>query len=459
MTDFRTGAPPPPSPAEAGGAPPFWSGFRRDRRHKVLGGVCAGLGRQCGVDPVIFRVVLSVLAVASGVGLLAYGVVWLVVPFDGEEETEGRRMLTGQVGGPGLAALLSVLVGCGVLLSTLNDADVLFFSALVVLLTVGAGYWSWRRGSAAGHDASTERVTADAPPETQAPPVRTAPAWWHDEDLTPLESALAERAYLWGPPEYVPEVRVSLSKDGVTATGEPGTTDVDGTGHGKGPGPRPPQEPSGPSPRTRRYGIGGWTFLAALVAGVAGAASTWEDEPLRSSLVLGLSLALAVFGTGLAVGAFVGRIGGGTVVLALITSGLLAASAALPRDIAAEWETARWQPTSVAGVRPEYRLGTGTAALDLRDVPFGKDSTVRTDVEVKAGRLEVLVPAGTDVELRSDIGFGGLRLPDYAKDRVHGAFDEQRTRTLPARPGAPREGKLVLRTRVELGELVVNRAH
>ncbi|MET7656870.1 PspC domain-containing protein, partial [Streptomyces sp. NPDC005486] len=26
--------------------------FRRDREHKVLAGVCAGLGRQCDMDPV-----------------------------------------------------------------------------------------------------------------------------------------------------------------------------------------------------------------------------------------------------------------------------------------------------------------------------------------------------------------------------------------------------------------------
>ena len=40
---------PPPEPADESGR------FRRDRRHQMLGGVCAGLGRQCDMDPVIFR--------------------------------------------------------------------------------------------------------------------------------------------------------------------------------------------------------------------------------------------------------------------------------------------------------------------------------------------------------------------------------------------------------------------
>jgi phage shock protein PspC (stress-responsive transcriptional regulator) len=475
MTDFRTGAQPPPPPAGTGASPSFWSGFRRDRAHKVLGGVCAGLGRQCGVDPVIFRVVLAVLAVAGGLGLVGYGVAWLVVPFDGEEESEGRRMLAGQVDGPGLAALLSVLVGCGVFLSTLGDGDVLFFSALLLLLTAGAGYWSRRRGGAPGRPASAERATADAPPETLAPPVQVPPSWWRagEPELTPLEQALGERLYLWGPPEYAPDEGVSLAKDNWPAPHGTVWGFEDGEERAEPPGPEPPPGPreegpreEGPcakrpcrgGPRTRRYGIGGWTVLAALVAGVAGAASTWDSEPLRSSLVLGLSLALAVFGIGLAAGAFVGRIGGGTLVLALVTCGLLAGSAAIPEDITTRWETAEWRPVSVAGVRPEYRVGTGTASLDLRDVPFGKDDTVHTEAEVKAGRLEVLVPAGTKVELRSDIGFGGLHLPGFAKGRIDGAVDERRSRTLDGREGVPREGTLVLRARVELGELVVTRA-
>ncbi|MCZ9343904.1 PspC domain-containing protein, partial [Streptomyces sp. TRM76130] len=44
--------------------------FHRDRRHKVVAGVCAGLGRQCDMDPVIFRITLAVLSATGGLGLL-----------------------------------------------------------------------------------------------------------------------------------------------------------------------------------------------------------------------------------------------------------------------------------------------------------------------------------------------------------------------------------------------------
>src|SRR5690606_40604830 len=61
--------------------------------HKVVGGVCGGLGRHYGIDPVVFRVPLAVISVLGGMGLIVYGVAWLLIPFEDEEENEGRRLL------------------------------------------------------------------------------------------------------------------------------------------------------------------------------------------------------------------------------------------------------------------------------------------------------------------------------------------------------------------------------
>ncbi|WP_143666661.1 PspC domain-containing protein, partial [Streptomyces reticuliscabiei] len=78
--------------------------FRRDRRQKMLGGVCAGLGRTCDMDPVIFRITLAVLSATGGIGLIFYGFAWLFVPYDDEEENEVRKLLTGRVDGQALTA-------------------------------------------------------------------------------------------------------------------------------------------------------------------------------------------------------------------------------------------------------------------------------------------------------------------------------------------------------------------
>src|SRR5690606_38905708 len=62
-------AAPPETPGGPGPADPDHR-LRRDRRHQMLGGVCAGLGRQCDMDPVIFRITLAVLSATGGIGLI-----------------------------------------------------------------------------------------------------------------------------------------------------------------------------------------------------------------------------------------------------------------------------------------------------------------------------------------------------------------------------------------------------
>jgi phage shock protein C len=47
-----------------------------------VAGVSGGLGRYFAVDPVLFRVGFVVTALLSGAGLLAYLVLWAIVPRD-----------------------------------------------------------------------------------------------------------------------------------------------------------------------------------------------------------------------------------------------------------------------------------------------------------------------------------------------------------------------------------------
>jgi phage shock protein C len=43
-------------------------------------GVCGGLGEWLEIDPVLFRVAFILLALACGLGILVYFVLWLVIP-------------------------------------------------------------------------------------------------------------------------------------------------------------------------------------------------------------------------------------------------------------------------------------------------------------------------------------------------------------------------------------------
>jgi phage shock protein PspC (stress-responsive transcriptional regulator) len=62
-------------------APVPSSGLRRSRSGAVLGGVCAGVARSAGLDPLLLRVaVVAVTVLTGGAGLLAYLAAWVLIP-------------------------------------------------------------------------------------------------------------------------------------------------------------------------------------------------------------------------------------------------------------------------------------------------------------------------------------------------------------------------------------------
>lgn len=52
----------------------------RSESNKVIGGVCGGLGDYFDVDPTLVRIIAVLLFFASGFGVLAYIVGWIIIP-------------------------------------------------------------------------------------------------------------------------------------------------------------------------------------------------------------------------------------------------------------------------------------------------------------------------------------------------------------------------------------------
>ncbi|MFY1677167.1 PspC domain-containing protein [Streptomyces sp. WMMC905] len=444
--------------AESPGRPDSWAPLRRDRSHRLIAGVCAGLGRRYDMDPVIFRIALPVLAVTGGLGLIFYGFAWLLVPSEDEEESEARKLLTGRVDAPTLAALLLSLVGCGLFLAMLNNGGVLSFAVLLSLVLLGAGHWSRRRGLP-GPDPLAAQTAAEAPPEAQAPPVPPVPtagaSWW----------------------------RASLVEDGGVTAGDPtgegrrGSPSGGGGGeaHFWGTGPDRLRERwaaagrSGPgggamsdgkrARRDRPRWIGGWVFLAAVAAGGLATGLAWASQPALTSVRFGLAAALTVFGVGLVIGAFRGRLGAGTIVVAVVTAALLAATAALPAGAGDEWARPTWRPTAAAEVREGYGFASGEGTLDLSGVSVPAGETVRTRAEADLGRILVILPPDATARLSVSVGLGDLLLPEEDRGDADVAPGRHRELTLsPTRPGEEAGGVLDLEVRVGVGEVVVSRA-
>jgi phage shock protein PspC (stress-responsive transcriptional regulator) len=143
----------------------------RSRSDRVVAGVCGGLGRYTGVDPVVFRIVLAVAALAGGAGVVAYAVAWLVIP---EETVDGSPPARS---GPGRNEVATaVLLGIGALLLFSRafggrgrgwDGD----GGLLLVLGLIAAVWFWSREQGV---ASPDAV--GAPPAGVVPPAGGATA-------------------------------------------------------------------------------------------------------------------------------------------------------------------------------------------------------------------------------------------------------------------------------------------
>ncbi|MET8942227.1 PspC domain-containing protein [Streptomyces sp. NPDC004542] len=426
-----------PAAAEAPGR------FRRDRRHKMISGVCAGLGRHTGMDPVIFRITLAVLAAAGGIGLIFYGFAWLFTPYEDEEENEVRKLLTGRVDGQALAAVLFALVGCGVFLSMLRNGGVLTFAVVLSLLLAGAGYWS-RQRDAPDPDPLAAQAVADAPPEAQAPPVAAAyPSWWRDP-IVKDGTHVGGTGYLWGPGDtrdrdVAAAVNIARGDSWTAYDGIRGRCTE-------------PARPRGP-----RW-IGGWVFLLALLAGGLATGATWSERPLATSLQTGLACALVVLGLGVAVSSFLGRTGAGSVFLAIVTAALLVGTAVVPKNITTHWIRTAWTPAAASDLRPAYDLGTGVGTLDLSRVRPGKGRTLATAAEVGAGRLKLIAPADVTVRLSIDVGVGDIRLPGDDRKDVDVEPGRHQDVTLTPRTGGRNSGTIDVDVQVGVGQVEVTRA-
>src|SRR4051794_35136328 len=88
--------------------------LQRSSSDRVLTGVSGGLGRYFGVDPLIFRIGFAVSLLFGGVGGLAYLLLTLFVPTDGEPDRAqrlgGRLRAAGFWRGLGLVAVVVLAV-------------------------------------------------------------------------------------------------------------------------------------------------------------------------------------------------------------------------------------------------------------------------------------------------------------------------------------------------------------
>ncbi|MFF7454919.1 PspC domain-containing protein [Kitasatospora sp. NPDC008115] len=490
----ETGTTAPPAPDR----PPL----TRAEHHRVVAGVCGGLGRHLDIDPVVFRVVTVVLCLSGGLGLFLYGLAWLIVPTekgaDGKGSgrsgrTELQRVLTGRVDGQSVGAVLLTVIGTGVFFSSMGDGDQLFpllLLAGLVFLAVRYDPERRRGGRVRGRRHRHHHTHGHGERERQGGPydryfpaadpaaggtaaaAGAAPGYrWPPEEPAADDEARARHAaareagtvpadtphagpsgYLWDPrhPERNPY-------GGSTPTPPPGAptrpwwqrTDLpQGDPLRKEAGPVPPRPPVVVHRRERSpLGLIG-LLLAVGAASAVWSASTDGGATVRASSVL--ATALLVIGLTLLLGAKFGRARRLVVPGLLLTIALTAVggSSVSARNIAGD---RTWTVAAAAELQPKYALGVGSAHLDLRALdPAG--AALATTVELGVGDLTVTVPSSITVNVRSETGLVEVRLAD--REAANDGPGDRTYQLLPAN-GQTSKGTLDLTLKVGLGNIKV----
>lgn len=70
-------------------ASPGYHRMYRDPDRRIIGGVAAGMGAYWNIDPLILRILFVVLTLPGGVGLIAYLILWIVLP---EAKTTAQKI-------------------------------------------------------------------------------------------------------------------------------------------------------------------------------------------------------------------------------------------------------------------------------------------------------------------------------------------------------------------------------
>ncbi len=375
-----TSNPPGPDPAATRFDPSRLSTITRARRStddKMLAGVCEGVGRYLGVDPVLLRVALALLTIFGGVGAVVYVAMWLLLP----EEGQDRSLASIKLGRSDddirpVGWIVAIVVALGVLGSSnwlLPFHTPWPLLALLLLWFVFVRRPHRRRGrrsrygSDPGHAAGSERlVGASAPPEPVPP-------------LTPRSVTAAGAA--------------AEPADGIDwSAPDPLGLHTDVPPQGAPPAPRPPSL--------------FWPTIGATLIALA-ALAVVDLAGLSVSRAAYVLVALGGVGSGLLVGAFFGR------ARALIPVGLLLVPASAFAIVAPNPSFGQLDATpSTAGqVSDSYDMTAGQINLDLSQVDDPADLLNRTvEIDLLTGEVQVVLPEGVPVVVDSSAKAGQLNV-------------------------------------------------
>ena len=323
--------------------------LRRSVTDRHIAGVAGGIARHLDIDAIIVRVALVVGVFFGGAGLLLYVGAWVLVPEEGtDDEPLGldQRNRSLALAGVGVLALLAAL----------GDWAGAFWFPWPLAILAALVVWFLHH-----------RERNDSRPAT---------GYGHTEP-THTEPAYAEPTY--ADPSYPAPTYAATTYSR---------------------GPRRPRYPRKRGPKLFLFTLA----LIALAEGILGVVDL-AGVPVADSAYP--ALALGITALMLVVGSFWGR-AGGLIALGLVAA-IATAGATIGNDI--DEDDRYYAPTTAGAVQEKYDFGGGRFTLDLSDVSDVEALDGRhVEITGVGGRIEVLVPDGMDVDVRTGVVGGNSRV-------------------------------------------------
>ena len=435
---YGTDYPPQPAP---NGMDSFFSSVRRTgivrTEERWIGGVSGGLAQRMGIDPLIVRGLFAVSVLLGGLGLVVYGVGWLLLP----EQRDGRIHLQQLFRGDfdaavigGFALLLGGFAFPNKWAPFLGWGDsgsdwwpgMIGFGAIVVIIAVVA---TTAAKSRPGSGPTTSLPRAGQPfappyaPPYSPPYSATYPAY------SPSSNAATAP---------VPPVAAQRRPEGTTMYPAPPAPAPYGAPANFPAGPPygaprpmvPPAGPRTPSPRTPRTKVGG---LGSRAVGIvvalgllvlAGLLYAERVDAFDGPVFLTAAAVLVVLcGLGIAAAGALGRSGGGLGAVAIVTILVVAPMAAATN---LSWNASvgdrTFAPQDVVTAEDGYNHGAGNITIDLTALPT-TGPAVEIPVHLGAGDLRVILPTDGAYTARMRVSVGELIwLGDTVSEGVSGGW-------------------------------------
>lgn len=395
-----------------------------------MGGVASGLAHRWGVDPILVRGLFIVAAIFLGIGVLAYGLLWLLLPEpDGRihvQEAAHGRWTAGMTGG-----LIVTILGFGGARAGFwfGEGGIggafwgLFWVAVVAFgifsivrgsrrrsMRVGSGYGRGYWGTGYGpypystpHAAGTPPYAAPTAGAEPASGVPTAGDPYYAKPTTP--------------PSYSTDYGGYAGSTGYTGdTGYAGTGYAGNTGYADAPAappyyggsvpPVPPTAlqgpPRAPRPPRRRRASAPYVLVvlgvAALVAGALGALVATGAITLAASAVW--TVVAIVIGFGILVAGLRGRRAGILTLFAIVALVASAAAQSVDRFSNLQSRQSSYAPTSLQQATGGYDLAAEKGTLDLSALDASGPLASETVIPVKTTMSDVVITVPKDIPVQ-----------------------------------------------------------